>query len=348
MIRHVAPVRPSAASGLVAEVYRQVKRDFGAVVEPFALHASAPELLAGVWGAWRETVAVGIVRRDLKEAVASAVSAINECPYCVDAHTMMLHAGGSHGAAVAIAQGRHMDVRGDQELAHAIEWAAATRSPGTRILAYPPFEPDEAPELIGTALVFHYINRVVTILLGESPLPGKGQVRRVSKRMAALWFARALRREKAPGESLLFLPEAELPADLSWAASSPGVAGALSRWVAAVERASAEVVGEDVRERVANHLATWNGEDPGPSSSWVEEYVNDLPTASRTTARLALFTALAPYHVDDDVIEGFRENYPEDDQLVAVLAWSSLNAARRITTWLHSSSLRAPLQTSED
>lgn len=337
MIRHVAPVRPSSATGLVAEVYGQVKRDFGAVVEPFAVHASAPELLAGVWGAWRETVAVGKVRRDLKEAVASVVSAINECPYCVDAHTMMLHAARSHDAAIAIARGRHWELEGDPELARAMAWAAATRSPGASILLSAPFEPDEAPEIIGTALVFHYINRVVTILLGDSPLPGKGSARRVSKRLAARWFARALRRARDPGESLDLLPESELPADLAWAVPSPGVAGALARWVAAVERASTEVVGEDVRERVGDRLAAWNGEDPGLSRSWVEEPVHDLGGASRTTARLALVTAVAPHQVDEDLIHEFRKGHPEDGQLVALLAWSSLSAARRIGTWLHAS-----------
>jgi AhpD family alkylhydroperoxidase len=337
MIKYVEPVRPSSAKGLVAEVYGQVKRDFGAVVEPFAVHASAPELLAGVWGAWRETVAVGKVRRDVKEAVSSVVSAINECPYCVDAHTMMLHAARSHDAAAAIARGRHGELEGDPELARVIEWAAATGSPGPSILASPPFEPGEAPEIIGTALVFHYINRVVTILLSESPLPGKGQVRRVSKRLAALWFARALRRAREPGVSLRLLPEAALPADLEWAAASPAVAGALSRWVAAVERAAGPVVGEDVHELVSDRLAVWNGEDPGLSRSWVEESVTDLGGASRNAARLALLAALAPYQVDDDVIHEFREGHPEDEHLIALIAWSSLSAARRIASWLNTS-----------
>jgi len=63
-------------------------------------------------GCWPEsgwqparTELVGIVRREIKEAVAAIVSRLNQCPYCVDAHTMMLHAVSAHGAAAAISQG---------------------------------------------------------------------------------------------------------------------------------------------------------------------------------------------------------------------------------------------------
>ena len=41
-------------STLLAQTYHQIKRDFGALVEPFTLHAPTPRLLAGIWMATRE------------------------------------------------------------------------------------------------------------------------------------------------------------------------------------------------------------------------------------------------------------------------------------------------------
>lgn len=69
-IKYVSTVKPASAKGLVGRVYNQIKREFGAVVEPFTVHSSVPELLTGVWSACRETLLVGRVRREVKEAVA--------------------------------------------------------------------------------------------------------------------------------------------------------------------------------------------------------------------------------------------------------------------------------------
>jgi AhpD family alkylhydroperoxidase len=90
MIKYIQPIAPRHAEGLVEPVYSQIKRDFGKIVEPFLLHSPIPELLAGAWMVCRETELVGSVPRYIKEAIAVAVSQQNQCPYCIDAHTIML------------------------------------------------------------------------------------------------------------------------------------------------------------------------------------------------------------------------------------------------------------------
>nr|MBC8497128.1 alkylhydroperoxidase [Chloroflexota bacterium] len=39
MIKHIQPISNASASDLLAQAYPQIKRDFGALVEPFTLHA---------------------------------------------------------------------------------------------------------------------------------------------------------------------------------------------------------------------------------------------------------------------------------------------------------------------
>jgi hypothetical protein len=75
-----SPTTTPRQDDLVAEVYRQVGRDFGALVEPITVHVPVPTLLAAVWCVIRETLLVGQVRRELKEAVATVVSQLNRCP----------------------------------------------------------------------------------------------------------------------------------------------------------------------------------------------------------------------------------------------------------------------------
>ncbi len=169
-IRYVKVVAPNSAEGLAARVYPQIKKEFGALVEPFTLHSPSPELLAGAWSACRESLLVGSVRREVKEAVAATVSRINQCPYCVDAHTIMLNAISARNSADAIIHQRDDQIR-DAAVRSMVEWAAATRSPGAKVLLSPPFSQKDAPEIIGTALFFHYLNRMASVLLSETPLP---------------------------------------------------------------------------------------------------------------------------------------------------------------------------------
>ncbi|NUT18388.1 MAG: carboxymuconolactone decarboxylase family protein, partial [Hamadaea sp.] len=166
-IRHVTPVAPRSARGLVAEVYHQVERDFGMLAPPISLHSPAPRALAAAWAMLRETLlAADATTRAEREAVAAAVSAANTCPYCVDVH----------GAALAGLTRDDMPVLS----AWARSSATADPLPGT-------FGERPSAELIGVAVAFHYLNRMVNIFLPESPLPPllRGSAAPVAQRVAA-------------------------------------------------------------------------------------------------------------------------------------------------------------------
>jgi len=284
--------------------------------------------------ALRETLVAGGLRRDLKEIVAATVSGVNDCPYCVDAHTMMLHASRAHEAARAMRTGA-IDALPDAETRSYARWARASRSPGEAILRSPPFSPGESPQVIGTALCFHYINRMVRILLDETPLPSsRTWLRGLLCRLGGLGLSRAARQSHPPGESLVLLPEAPLPEDLAWAAPAPAVAGAFSRLARAVEESARAVLPGSVREVVRASLRDWNGDEPGLSLEWADEAVRSLDRGLRPAGRLALLTALAPHRVDEGVIHAFREHHRGDASLLGALAWGSFEAARRIGTWL--------------
>jgi len=332
MTRTSPATTPPRRDGLVAEVYRQIRRDFGALVEPMTVHAPVPTLLAAAWCVNRETLLVGRVRRELKEAVATVVSQLNRCPYCVDAHTIMLHAGSQHRIARQLSRG---DRRGlsDPELEAVVAWAASTRSPDDAVLASPPFGTADAPELIGTAVAFHYINRIVTILLGDSPVPGPGLMREAAKRPAGLWFSRAVRRPKEPGAALALLPDVPVPPELGWAAASPHVAGAFARFASAATEAGEEALDADMRRCVIERIDAWRGEHLGLDQAWIDDAVRCLRPPARPLAQLALLTAMDPHRIDQRMVETMRSDLG-DGRLLAVLAWSSFSASRRIATWL--------------
>ncbi|HEX3647320.1 MAG TPA: carboxymuconolactone decarboxylase family protein, partial [Pseudonocardiaceae bacterium] len=285
-IRYVDPVRPAAATGLVADVYRQMEDEFGMVAPPVALHSPAPTVLAATWLILRETLlAGGHAGRAAKEAVAASVSIANACPYCVEVHSTALRGLDARSAADAIGAGRIDDVD-DPGISVLAEWARYT---GDRARGYAvPAPAEQAPELVGVAATFHYLNRMVNVFLAESPLPPGAPD--AAKNVARWLLAKVMRPSvrRAPGLSLPLLPDAPPAADLAWAAGNPTVAGAFARACAAVDTAAEAVVPEPVRVVVRDHLASWNGMPPGPSRAWVTDAVAGLPAGQRGAARLAL------------------------------------------------------------
>jgi AhpD family alkylhydroperoxidase len=315
----------------VGEIYGQIRRDFGAVPDPFLLHSCSPRLLGGVWAVCRETLVAGRAQRHLTELIATVVSQINSCPYCVDAHATMLRADGRGALASSVLRGTGRD--GLDETRDLATWAAATRSPDAAVLADPPFEGELAPEMIGTAVAFHYINRMVTILASESPFPGPRALRPLTTRIAPRLFANAVRRPKMAGASLLFLDEAELPEDMGWAKGNPAVASAFAGFIAAIDEEAHDSIGRDARAVVEDRVRAWKGEQQGLSRGWTEPSIAELSEREAPAARLALLAALAPHQIDDGLIDAYRRHEPADPRLLALLAWASAQAARRVGAW---------------
>ncbi|MEV8632060.1 carboxymuconolactone decarboxylase family protein [Streptosporangium sp. NPDC051023] len=323
-VRHVSPVRPAAARGLVAEVYASSEREFGMLAPPVALHSPAPEILAACWMMLRETLlAEGRAGRVAKEAVATGVSLGNACPYCVGVHGATLH---------GLVRGR--DAEGGVEPITAWARASGRRAETTPYGA--PFPAEQAAELVGVAVTFHYLNRMVNVFLDDTPLPPHVPPTARGGLMRALgWFMRLTAREtREPGASLGLLPAAPLPEDLSWAAGAPNVAGAFARTVRAVEMAGRRSVPEPVRDLVTTRLAGWDGGHADLGNAWADDAVSGLAVAERPAGRLALLTALASYRVGESVVADFTAARPGDRALIELTAWASMAAARRVGGWM--------------
>lgn len=310
-VRHVDPVRPRAAQGLVADVYRQVERDFGMLAPPISLHSPSPPVLAAAWLVLRETLlAGGQASRAAKEAVATAVSEANDCPYCVEVHSATQDRVGRDAAPA---------------------WLDGSAPVPTPVSEY-----------VGVAVTFEYLNRMAHVFLPPSPFPpqaptaARRQGRKVLGRIAAPRGAPA-----TPGAALSLLPEAPLPDDLSWADGV--VATALARATAAFDAAGSRSVDPTVRELVARRVglnvafstsyalnATFSPPSPpGLSRAWVEDAVAGLSPEQRPAGRLALLVAVAPYQVTDaDVAAVVAAVGGDQRALVELTAWAAWTAAR--------------------
>jgi AhpD family alkylhydroperoxidase len=332
-VRHIH--LPTGSSDLASAVADQIRREIGALLPPLAIHLPAPEALAACWAIMREPAVGTTVTRATKEAVAATVSMINECPYCVDVHTTTLYALAESDTGAKIAAGRDV---ADPNLRRILAWAKATRSPGSPTLADPPFPAPAAAELVGTALGYHYINRMVSIFLPSSLLP-KGAVSRGIKRLVGVGIRRRLLRSPLPGAALQYLSDVEGAGldEFSWATGDPIIHRAFIRAAAVIEVLGAQALPAPVRELVTRRLAQWRGEHPPLSRQWVDDAGADLAEPLLPAARFALLTALAPYQIDTRIVEDFRTatgGPNADERIVAAAGWSSFAAVRRINEWI--------------
>jgi hypothetical protein len=109
------------------------------------------------------------------------------------------------------------------------------------------------------------------------------------------------------------------------------VAGHMGQVAAeALAQEEAEIAARRAAEEAAARAVA---EDQGLSRAWVQTAIGDLSEPDAAAARLGLLTALAPHQIDDTVVAAYRSHEPSDRRLLALLAWSSAQAARRIGTW---------------
>ena len=156
--------------------------------------------------------------------------------------------------------------------------------------------------------------------------PTPAGVRAGVRRTAARIMGALARADRPPGRSLELLPPAPPEADLAWAVGQPHLAAAFARAGQAVRHRGEAALPEHVRRRILACLA-----DPGPPEP-----------GGGSLGRLALLTALAPYRVTDADVAACRAGGADDAALVAVTAWASLAAARRIGARLYEDGLRPP------
>ncbi|MEV7705529.1 carboxymuconolactone decarboxylase family protein [Streptomyces sp. NPDC088922] len=313
--RYTSPEPPQSATGEVADVYTQLAADFGIRnASTFVVLSASPPLLTATWALMRESLLAGRASRTGKELVAAGVSLANRCPFCATAHAVLLHATGDHRLAETVLRGDEPADPGERGL---LVWGKDMSGP-------PPFPAHETDEYVGTALAFHFINRVVSSLLSEQMLPGGVEKYRLVRSTAGRSLAATVRRDLTPGTSLPLLGTAGEPP--AWAAEGP-VGTAYGALRTAAHQGAGLLSTRDaafVRESVAG----WDGVTPLPLSAPLPE------RADRPGARLALLAARAPYRITDEDVAAWRVPPSTDHCLVHLVAFGAILAVERVEALL--------------
>lgn len=296
-----------------------MRDEFLGPVPTFQALSAAPELLAATWALMREALLAGDASRVERELVASAVSRANRCRFCVDAHVMLLHALGEHELAEVIARGETPQQPRHAELA---AWAEASRSPRAAGWSSP-----YGPEITGTLLAFHVINRVVSALLDPDLLPGGLQRSAVVRSVGGRLYARTVREPKEPGRSLPLL-ETGTAVPPAWAGDSPvGIAYASLKQAAT---RGGELLSDVARQTVTATVRWEDGQHPDRPAEWAADLIRDLPGTDRVGTRIALLAAFAPSAIRTGDVALWRLSHPADADLVRLIAYGAITATDHV------------------
>ncbi len=328
-INHIKYIRSNKATGKLKNLYKHINLNFGKLAEPFVLHSSNVELTAGVWAMLYETVLVdGEVKRSLKEAIATIVSEINKCPYCVDAHSIMIF-GTEKGLQNDISIVKEGTIKPKTKDEKIIQWALRNLDFDNSVIQNPPFIKEEAPEIIGTAVLFHYLTRMVTLFAGNSPFPTTKMRGLLIKVASFFIFAKAINKKKIAGECLIFLNEISNQDAFVWAAGSPNIRKAFQYLKHHSEYNIQKILSSELIALLKNISKKPEMLQPGFGNKNLGNFLNEVKPTEREMAEFSFFTMFEPYKITEKCFHALRQRLG-DEEILQLAAFAGMLVAENI------------------
>lgn len=321
LVRHITPVPPDRARGVVAEVYAQVNAEFSSIGPAVMMMSPSDELMAAGWSLMREAQLAGGVPALEKAVVALGAAQANDLAYDVQAFLSVLRLLGRPEVADAVERG---DQPADPALAALLRWAVATGGDPVP----PPFSREDAAEYVGTALFTHFVDRVAAAMLPAGLTPGS-MAAGDEPPFEGAPVLRELGQDLRPGATLPLLDGLPTGKEPAWATGLPiGTAYATLAATAAqgsglLTPAAAQVVTATIAEHRGRRR---------PAGDWLDEPLSTLGEQERAGARVAILAGLAPEAVTDEQIAAWRatDRRLGDHCTVFLLAYGAMTAVTHI------------------
>jgi len=328
-IKHIEYIKKNKANGKLKQVYKHIELNFGKLAEPFVLHSLNTELTAGVWAMLYETLLVeSKVKRSLKEAIATSVSEINKCNYCVDAHSIMIF-----GTEKNLLNNISTIKKGKTELKtkeeRLILWALRNLDFDSSIILNPPFNKEEAPEIIGTAVLFHFLNRMVNLFAGNTPLlttKMKGILINLSYKFI---FKKAIRKKKIPGESLMFIDKNIDQNTFDWAGSVPEIKKAFQYIKYQTENKIDTILSHELISLLKSQATKLDLLKSGFGRKNLENFLSQINPHEKQIAEFCYLAMFEPYKVYEKHFHTLKQTL-NDEEVLQVASFVSMLIAENI------------------
>ena len=166
----IRTVVPEAATGQLADAYERIKEAMGSPTAPvvFQLTSIRPDIVAPLVDLYGALFAGGQLSRQAKEAIATYVAALNNCPYCVGAHALFMQLHGASAEQVdAARRGDISAFTDDEETARFLPLAEKITRHAYKVtdddierLRDAGWSDEKILEAVGVVVFFNLINRL--------------------------------------------------------------------------------------------------------------------------------------------------------------------------------------------
>jgi len=190
----IRTVPPEAATGQLAEAYEGLRETMGSPITPLVIQLSSvrPDITSALSQLYRALFSGGELPRMAKEAISTYVAALNNCPYCVGAHTVLMQLHGATPEQVEAAQTGDVGAFTDDEetarflpLAEKItRHAYKVTDDDVQALRDNGWSDEKILEAIGVVVFFNMINRLADTL-GIADADFQGELARAMEVLAA-------------------------------------------------------------------------------------------------------------------------------------------------------------------
>ncbi len=331
-IKHIKYVDKTEATGRLRGIYDHIKLNFGQLAEPFVLHSLNEELTAGVWATLYETVLIeNNVKRSIKETVATCISEVNKCNYCADAHSIMIL--GTENKLqhnIKFAKSGKLKTKEDK----LIFWALNNLNFDHHIILAPPFNKSEIPETIGTAVLFHYINRMVNIFASDTPLP-TSKLKSLVKYFASNFiFKKAIKKKKVKGDSLKFIDISENSGSFEWANEIPEIQNAFKYLKFYTEINIKKVLSFELITELVKQASNLNLLRPTFGNKGLSDFLEHIKPAEKQIAEFSFLTMFETYKIQEKHINALKQTLT-DKNILEIASYVSLLVSESIGNKLY-------------
>ncbi len=332
-IKYIKHISKKDSSGKLKNIYTHIESNFGKIAEPFVLHSINTELTASIWAIIYETMLVETnVKRNIKETIATCISELNKCPYCVDAHGIMLLGTGKdlNKNILEVKNGKsELKTKEDQ----LISWALNNLN--DKYIANPAFSKHQAPEIIGTAVIFHYINRMVSIFAGDTPLP-TSKMKKLLKFFAANFiFKKAINRFKNKGDSIVYIDKKEESSSFIWAQKVPEIKTSFEYLKFQTKINLDKILSKELIRLINEYSKKLHLLEPFFGNEQLDLFLKKVDSPEIPIAEYCFSVMFHPYKVQKEMVLNLKANYT-DAQILQVSAFASLLIAENIGNKLYS------------
>lgn len=166
----IRTVQPEAATGQLADAYERLQATMGSPIAPVVIQLSSvrPDITSSLASLYEALFGGGELPRQAKETISTYVAALNNCPYCVGAHSLLMQLHGASPEQVEAARNGDIEAFTDDEetarflpLAEKITRHAYKVTDGDiEALRVAGWSDEKILEAVGVVLFFNLINRL--------------------------------------------------------------------------------------------------------------------------------------------------------------------------------------------